>query len=128
MTSAKSVKKTARTELVDIFKIFGVNKPKPRKKAVAKPAAKPPVKPVVKAAAKTAEKPVLKLIKKTAVKPAKKSTENLVAKAAENPVVPTKALAKAELNSFLMLHIGEAVDAYLRRLAFHQSKWPHSLH
>mgnify|MGYP000919549749 CR=1 FL=1 len=39
-----------------------------------------------------------------------------IAAAKPKPTIKSKVLAQKELNSFLMLHVGEATDAYLRSL------------
>lgn len=57
----------------------------------------------------------------TSVKSAKKraAIKQKMAIAAAKPKTASKpkVLAQKELNSFLMLHVGEATDAYLRGLA-----------
>jgi hypothetical protein len=40
-----------------------------------------------------------------------------IAAAKPKPAIKPKVLAQKELNSFLMLHVGQATDAYLRNLA-----------
>lgn len=45
-----------------------------------------------------------------------------IAAAKPKPVAKPTALAKKELNSFMVLHVGEATNAYLRGLALRQKK------
>ena len=54
---------------------------------------------------------------KAAKKRMAKKRKMAIAAAKPKPAVKPKVLAHKELNSFLMLHVGEATDAYLRSLA-----------
>lgn len=46
----------------------------------------------------------------------------MITAAKSKPVAKSKAREKKELNNFLALHIGDAIDAYLRGLAMNQEK------
>jgi len=54
---------------------------------------------------------------KSAKKRGGNKSKRVVAILKSKPAVKSKVLANKELNSFLMLHVGEATDAYLRSLA-----------
>lgn len=55
--------------------------------------------------------------RKSAKRRTTKKQKMVIAAAKPKPAIKPKVLAHKELNSFLMLHVGEATDAYLRSLA-----------